>query len=69
MPTTQLPQVKEKAHEISKKIANERPLKKDKDTPDANVTGGFNQKSRTPEATKMLEDAEDELRKAFGRDD
>jgi hypothetical protein len=47
MATTQLPPSKEKAHEIARKIANERPLKKDEDAPDSNVTGGFNQKSRT----------------------
>jgi hypothetical protein len=46
MPTTELPPTKEKAHEIARKIANERPLKKDKDAPDANVSGGFNQKGR-----------------------
>lgn len=47
MPTTELPPSKEKAHEISRKIANERPLNRhDKDAPDANVSGGFNQKSR-----------------------
>ena len=47
MPTTELPPVKEKAHEIARKIANERPLKKDKSAPESNVSGGFNQKSRT----------------------
>lgn len=47
MPTTKLPEAKEKAHEIAKNIANERPLKKpDKDAPEADVSGGFNQKSR-----------------------
>jgi hypothetical protein len=46
MPTTELPPSKEKAHEIARKIANERPLKKDKDAPESNVSGGFNQKSR-----------------------
>ena len=46
MATTELPPSKEKAHEIARKIANERPLKKDKDAPDSNVSGGFNQKSR-----------------------
>ena len=49
MPTTQLPPSKEKAHEIAGKIANARPLKKDKDAPESNVTGGFNQKSRPHE--------------------
>ncbi len=48
MPTTELPPSKEKAHEIARKIANERPLKKDKD-PESNVSGGFNQKSRVRE--------------------
>lgn len=45
MSTTQLPREKEKAHEIAQKIANERPLKKDPAAPDANVSGGFNQKA------------------------
>jgi hypothetical protein len=50
MPTTELPPSKEKAHEIARKIANERPLKKhDKDAPDSNVSGGFNQKSHAEE--------------------
>lgn len=52
MATTQLPPSKEKAHEIARKIANERPLKKDKDTPESNVSGGFNQKSRAQEGDK-----------------
>ncbi len=51
MPTTELPPAKEKAHEIARKIANERPLKKDKDAPESNVSGGFNQKSRTGDST------------------
>ena len=46
MPTTELPGTKQKAHDIARKIANERPLKKDKDAPESNVSGGFNQKSR-----------------------
>ena len=37
--------------EIARKIANERPLKKDKDAPESNVSGGFNQKSRTGDTT------------------
>ena len=45
MPTTELPESKQKAHDIARKIANERPLKKDKDAPESNVSGGFNQKS------------------------
>jgi hypothetical protein len=49
MATTELPPNKEKAHEIARKITNERPLKKDKDAPESNVTGGFNQKSRPHE--------------------
>jgi hypothetical protein len=44
MPTTTLPQSKEKAAEISRKIANTRPTKRDKDSPEGQVTGGFNQK-------------------------
>jgi len=56
MATTQLPPSKEKAHEIARKITNERPLKKDKDAPESNVTGGFNQKSRPGEAPKRDED-------------
>jgi hypothetical protein len=44
MPTTPLPARKEKAHEVAQKITNERPLRKDPHAPDANVTGGFNQK-------------------------
>ena len=49
MATTELPPSKEKAHEIARKIANERPLKKHKDEPESNVSGGFNQKSRVKE--------------------
>ncbi len=45
MPTTTLPESKEKAAEISRKITNSRPLKRDKDSPEGQVTGGFNQKS------------------------
>ena len=45
MPTTTLPESKEKAAEISRKITNKRPLKRDKDAPEGQVTGGFNQKS------------------------
>lgn len=55
MPTTELPQSKEKAHEIARKIANERPLKKDKDAPESNVSGGFNQKSRVEEDDRRRE--------------
>jgi len=46
MPTTQLPESKEKAAEISRKIANTRPSTRDKASPDGQVSGGFNQKSR-----------------------
>ena len=47
MPTTKLPPSKEKAHEIARRITNQQPLKKqDKDAPESNVSGGFNQKSR-----------------------
>lgn len=49
MPTTQLAPSKEKAHEIAQQIANGRPLKKDRDAPESNVSGGFNQKSSAPE--------------------
>ncbi len=45
MSTTKLPPEKEKAHAIAQKIANGRPLKKDAGAPDANVSGGFNQKA------------------------
>ena len=45
MPTTQLPQSKEKAAEISRKIANTRPSTRDKAAPEGNVSGGFNQKT------------------------
>ncbi len=44
MPTTQLPHEKEKAAEISRKIANTRPSTRNKDAPEGQVTGGFNQK-------------------------
>ncbi len=44
MPTTQLPETKHKAHEIARKIANERPSTRDKEAPEGNVSGGFNQK-------------------------
>lgn len=44
MSTTQLPDVKEKAAEISRKIANTRPPERDKNAPEGQVTGGFNQK-------------------------
>jgi hypothetical protein len=59
MPTTELPPSKQKAHEIARKIANERPLKKDKDAPESNVTGGYNQKSRA--------DEDESLRKGGGQ--
>ncbi len=36
----------DKAHEISRKIGLQRPLKRDPDDPDGNVSGGFNQKSK-----------------------
>ena len=45
MPTTQLPTEKEKAAEISRKIANTRPSTRDKNAPENQVSGGFNQKS------------------------
>jgi hypothetical protein len=49
MPTTQLPKSKEKAAEISRKITNTRPSKRDKDAPEGQVTGGFNQKRDEPD--------------------
>ena len=58
MPTTELPPSKEKAHEIARKIANERPLKKDKVSPDSNVSGGFNQKSRAAEDDRLRKNAD-----------
>ena len=50
MPTTQLPRKNEQAHQIAQKIANGRPLNKDPDAPDANVSGGFNQKASQEES-------------------
>lgn len=58
MPTTELPEAKEKAHDIARKIANERPLKKDKDAPESNVSGGFNQKSRADADDKLSENSD-----------
>ena len=52
MPTTTLPESKEKAAEISRKITNSRPLKRDKDAPEQQVTGGFNQKSHPESANQ-----------------
>jgi hypothetical protein len=52
MPTTTLPPSKEKAHEIARKIANERPHKTDREADD-NVSGGFNQKSRAEEDERL----------------
>jgi len=52
MPTTTLPESKEKAAEISRKITNSRPLKRDKDAPEEQVTGGFNQKSHNETADR-----------------
>lgn len=45
MPTTTLPESKEKAAEISRKITNARPLRRDKAAPEGQVTGGFSQKT------------------------
>ncbi len=53
MSTTELPPNKEIAHEIARKIANGRPLKKEKDAPEYNVSGGFNQKSRAQESERL----------------
>jgi hypothetical protein len=59
MPTTELPPSKEKAHEIARKIANERPSKKrDKDAPDSNVSGGFNQKSNAEQDESRRKDSD-----------
>ena len=44
MPTTTLPDSKEKAAEISRKITNTRPSERDKHAPEGQVSGGFNQK-------------------------
>ena len=56
MPTTPLPEAKEKAAEISRKIANTRPLKRDKDAPEGQVSGGFNQKRDQPASDKPASD-------------
>lgn len=58
MPNTQLPPAKEKAAEISRKIANTRPVTRDKDSPEGQVSGGFNQKRDqdvTDKAQKTVE--------------
>ena len=65
VPTTELPHSKEKAHEIARKIANERPLRKDNGAPDSNVSGGFNQKSRAQE-DEHLRRNEDSVSKGDG---
>ncbi len=56
MPTTQLPEEKEKAAEISRRIANTRPSTRDKGAPDGQVSGGFNQKSHQEVADKAVVD-------------
>ena len=56
MPTTTLPESKEKAAEISRKIANTRPSTRDKDAPEGQVSGGFNQKSRPETADQTPAD-------------
>jgi len=66
MPTTELPPSKEKAHEIARKIANERPHKKDKGAPESNVSGGFNQKNRA-EADERLRRNEDSVTEGDGQ--
>jgi hypothetical protein len=59
MATTELPPSKEKAHEIARKIANQRPpAKKDKDAPESNVSGGFNQKSRAEQDERLHKDSD-----------
>jgi hypothetical protein len=52
MPTTRLPPGKEKAAEISRRIANARPLRRDKEAPENQVTGGFNQKTHEDTADR-----------------
>ncbi|GEM_PF-2798651 len=59
MPTTTLPEHKEKAHEIARRITNERPPRKRPDTPESNVTGGFNQKRRDGAADEPARDTTD----------
>lgn len=66
MPTTELPPSKEKAHEVARKIANERPLRKDKDAPESNVSGGFNQKSR-PDAGDRPRQSSDSVTEGDGQ--
>jgi hypothetical protein len=58
MPTTELPPSKEKAHEIARKIANERPHKKVDNSPESNVSGGFNQKSNAEEDERLRKHAD-----------
>ncbi len=64
MPTTELPPSKQKAHEIARQIANERPHKKDTD-PESGVSGGFNQKSRAQEDDRLRKN-EDSVSKGDG---
>ncbi len=57
MPDKDADDTAEKAHELSRKIANQRPLKKrDKDAPEDNVSGGFNQKSHASEDNVPIQD-------------
>jgi hypothetical protein len=39
----------EKAQDVARKVELQRPYKHDKDDPQSNVSGGFNQKSRQDE--------------------
>ncbi len=58
MPTTTLPPEKEKAAEISRKIANTRPSTRDKGAPEGDVSGGFNQKSGQDLTDRSAEEKE-----------
>ena len=60
MTTTKLPPEKERAHEIAQKITNQRPLKRDKDAPEDNSSGGFNQKSHLAEDEALHQQAKRE---------
>ena len=58
MPTTTLPPEKEKAAEISRKIANTRPSTRDRNAPESQVSGGFNQKSHQEVTDRSADEAE-----------
>ena len=59
MPTTTLPPEKEKAAEISRKIANTRPSTREKDSPEGQVSGGFNQKTHQDVTDRSADDKQD----------